>query len=56
MKIIKLHRLNTIPLIIPLYQVTAIRPPSPNEIEIVYNDGILRPGFLAEIEDGTERR
>lgn len=56
MKIIKLHRLNTIPLIIPIYQITAIRPSSPNEIEIVYNDGVLRHGFLAEIEDGTERR
>ena len=56
MKIIKLHRLNTIPLIIPIYQIAAIRPSSSNEIEIVYNDGVLRHGFLAEIEDGTERR
>ena len=24
--------------------------------EIVYNDGVLRHGFLAEIQDGTDRR
>lgn len=56
MKIIKLHRINDIPLIIPFYQVKAIRPSSPHEIEIVYNDGVLRHGFLAEIQDENESR